>query len=464
MAETRAALHPLPAHAKGLPVVNSVVYGHIAAQKHKALYFRLRFWLDYLIFTVSLFSIVFWEVRGTTQLVSVGSLNVKVLDPLSPMLVLLLGCLVIDKRKPSWPIMVYLGLYLLIFIRGFAERPLGANDGLRQDIVFLCLLLCVSTGGWLRLGTNRIVRLFTIAALAIGLLSVFRHIFGFTLFADANRTEEVWQLFNDGRTLSANGVVLLSVTVILRLLRQRINKPHDRAAKAQKNRLQHLITLFILAIIVLSGQRTASLGLALALVFFSSIRFRFVTVIAMGLVVIAALVASAVPAASIEALFGGKSGTVQYRQLIWDGFFNDMRSWPLSEVLFGRPLGDRAEFYVGNALWRGSLHSAYVGTISLMGYVGLAVTLASTVPAFLYAYFKYLRYERTESIFPPELRLMLGSVFFVFGFSYEWRELSGLMFAVLVAPYSNGAGAERRPVRAGFRPSDGTGPIRQEQL
>lgn len=392
----------------------------------------LRYRLDWFILALSLLAIVYTEARGVTELVSLGSFSLKIIDPLTPALFLLVGLVLVSKRLPPLVVCVYFAIYAMVMVRGVIANPMLANDGLRRDVMFLALLLWSTTGGWQRLGTARVVKFFTVAAFAISALSILRHAFGYELFADASRTDVEFRIFNDGRTLGPVPVLLLSVAIIVRLTQ---NQLEDR-----KNSWRfHFdpITLFFFAVILLSGQRTASLGLAVGMLVVLLNRVRptmhILLVAALAGLLVLSLLSIELNADFIESGFEGKSGTLTYRTLIWAGFFQDLQNAPIFNVLFGRPLGDLAAFYVRRTLWTGSLHSAYIGSISLVGYIGLAVILVGAGWNLLKAYLNYTTYRRPPAFFTPELKLMLASIFLIFGFSYEWRELSGLMFGVLVS-------------------------------
>ncbi len=392
----------------------------------------LRYRLDWFILALSLLAIVYTEARGVTELISLGSFSIKIIDPLTPALFLLVGLVLVSKRLPPLVVCVYFAIYAMVLVRGAIANPLLANDGLRRDIMFMALLLWSTTGGWQRLGTARVVKFFTIAAFAISALSILRHVFGYELFADVSRTDIDFRIFNDGRTLGPVPVLLLSVAIIVRLMQSQL-EDHKNSWRFRFDP----ITLFFFAIILLSGQRTASLGLAVGMLVVLLNRARSITHILLvagltGLLVLS-LMSIEINADFIESGFEGKSGTLTYRTLIWGGFFQDLQNAPVFNILFGRPLGDLAAFYVRHTLWTGSLHSAYIGSISLVGYVGLGVILAGAGWNLLKAYLNYTTYRRPPAFFTPEIKLILASIFLIFGFSYEWRELSGLMFGVLVS-------------------------------
>lgn len=421
------------------------------AQSSGGLAEQLRLYLDVYILVASLFATFFFDLRGTAEITQLGSTAIWADDlvtlALGPLVLFILGTRV---RLPL-VITVFTLIYVVAMLRGAFSNPLLTFLGFRFDTVFFGLLLCVLSGGIERVGYARVTQIFTGFALATCALSLLRNVFGFELFAAAEWTTVPGVLYNDGRTLNAFSVLLLSIAIVLRMCRRIETGPPGE----HRFRLD-LLSILFLAAILLSGQRTASIGLMIALGFMLCNRYRGLTYFGVVAIILGflylAITNTPIDAELIEGTAAqyGKGGTFTYRTLIWSGFLQNLADWSTFDYLFGLPLGERPRYYLLTAthvrLWSGSIHSAYLGTIVNTGFVGVTLLMGISLWRLITAYAGYVTYASRGFRFSPELRLCLAMLIIVIGFSYEWRGLCGFIVGVLVAlPTRKDNVAARRP-------------------
>ncbi|MBB3951191.1 hypothetical protein [Aureimonas jatrophae] len=414
----------------------------------------LRTYLDGYILVTSLFATFFFDLRGTAEIASLGSTAIWADDlvtlGLGPLIVFCLGA----RNRLPLAISLFMGIYAIALLRGLAIDPLKTFLGFRLDTVFFALMLSVMTGGIERLGYRRVVQIFTGFGMAVCALSLLRNVFGFELFAATEWTTIPGVLYNDGRTVNAFSVLLLSIAVVLRICVRIETQPPGE----HRFRFDAISTLFVLALL-LSGQRTASIGLALALGFMLCNRYRGLTYVVVPLIVgtflTLALTRTPIDASLIEGAAAqyGKGGTFTYRTLIWTGLLENISTWSTFDYLFGMPVGVRPSYYLFTSthtrLWGGSIHSAYLGTIVNAGLIGSIILFSIYIWRTLVAYIGYVTYSPRRSRFSPELRLCLSMLVLVLGFSYEWRGLNGFAMGVIFAlPYSRSTRVGRPPVRS----------------
>jgi hypothetical protein len=382
------------------------------------------------------------EIRGRNAIAQFGGATLQVADMAMPLLPLLGLLLARQRIQPPRIVLAYLAFYGFVLMRGMALDPAAALNAFRLDVTLIVLMLSISTGGIDRMGYDTVRRILLAGALLATAVSLARFAFGPNfLIVQGPIDIEITDDWNDGRTLGAPAVVLMALAIVFSMAR-------DYALRLPKPRLRFgILSAGLLAMIAASGQRTALLGFVVALGLMAINRIRPAALLVL-LAVPALLFITWTGIVSLDAAaaedvgqgLGGRSGTFAFRTHIWHGFFQSIHNWPAIDLFFGLPLGQRPSFYVLERVWTASLHSAYVGLVPQIGFVGTGVVLLGVLAYTARAARAFLRHDRDAQAVSPELRVYLAAILLVFGISYEWRTIFGLMLGCLFLPY-------RRPDR-----------------
>ena len=400
------------------------------------------------------------EIRGTNALAKLGGWSPQVADFAMLILPLLVLMLARQRVVPPRIVLVFLAFYAFALLRGLAVDPATAVNGLRLDITFILLLISVSSGGIDRMGYDVVRKILIAGALLAVAVSLARFAFGPNFLISQGPLDiEIADDWNDGRTLGAPAVIIMALAAVMTIAR-------DYALGIPRPRLRvGLLTIGLLVMIAVSGQRTALLGfvIALGLMVINRVRpmilFAVLSVPAVIFVVTTGIVSiSPDMAEGVGQELGGRSGTFEFRTYLWKGFFESTYNWSAIDMLFGLPLGQRPSFYVLERVWTASLHSAYIGLIPIIGYLGTFVLLMAIAYYAADAIRRFILYRGSNDRNGPELRVYLLAILLVYGVSYEWRTIFGLMLGCLFIPYGK-IGRDTIAAVSGPRDWDGKFPM-----
>lgn len=376
------------------------------------------------------------EMIGRNTLIPLGGVGLQVADLAMPALPVMVILLIVRGVRFPMTLLVFLAFYAVSMTRGLAANPMAAINGFRYDITLVLLMLSFATGGMNRIGYDVVRRILNAAALLVVAVSLARFAYGPNFMIDLSNVDiDLVDDWNDGRTLGAPAVIIMVIAILLATVR-------DYALGLPRPRMRFSFwTLMLLAMVIVSGQRTASLGFALALGLMAINRFRGVVLgllalVPVGLFVIVTGVVDlgAGLAEVVGQNLGGRSGTFAFRVSIWQAFGESVQRWQGMDYLFGLPLGQRPVFYLLARLWTSSLHSAYVGLVPIIGFAGTACFLIGLLVAFGRALLGFVQYRGSTT--PPgvELQLFFAAVLLLYGVSYEWRGILGLLIGCLIMP------------------------------
>lgn len=386
------------------------------------------------ILLTSLAQILVLDITGLNKILSLGPVNVQVADITLPAIPLMIAFYVRDRLAPTVPVLILLGLYAFSLVRGIAADAPAALTDFRYDIHMLALLAIVTTGGVDRMGYRTVARILNLAALIVCAVSALRFAYGPNFMIDLSNvdvtTADDW---NDGRTVSGPSIIILATAIIFNVCA----KTRDGSHRLGIGPLSILFLVFV----VISGQRTASIGLVLAigLMLFNRVRAMLVVPMICAPIAIFLIVTGWLPidTGAVENVgqdLGGRDGTFAFRTHIWGAFLDHFATWQPLNQLLGQPIGTPVEFYMLERVWTSSLHSAYLGLVPQIGIVGALIFFASLLPYIFRTIWDFVVGASYETSLSPELRVYAMLITLVYGISYEWRTIFGLLLGALLAP------------------------------
>jgi hypothetical protein len=404
-------------------------------------------WVEMYALVLTVAQIMVLEIIGRNTLIPLGGSGLQAADLAMPALPVLAALLILRGVRFTAILLAFLAFYALTFVRGLITDPSAALNAFRFDVTLILLILSFSTGGLERMGYKTVCRILVAASMLVAAVSLSRFAYGPNFLVDMSNVDiEIADDWNDGRTLGAPAVLIMVCAILFGVMRD------YATAKPQPRIRWDLVTIFLLGMVLASGQRTACLGFALALGLMAINRFRAAVLPVLILVPFALFVVwtgiidlSGSVAENIGQNMGGRSGTFAFRMSIWNAFFQSLDQWHGFDLLFGRPLGQRPVFYLLQRLWTASLHSAYVGLIPLIGFAGMLVFLTGILLCTFGAMGRFIKYQRGPMPPGTELQLFSAAVLLVYGISYEWRNILGVLIGILILPSSRPAGIQKSP-------------------
>lgn len=377
------------------------------------------------------------DTFGNNTILPFGGSHIQASDLALPLMPLVVALSIARRVRPPAIVLLYYAFYSISFARGLQGEPANLTTQLRFDILFLALLWTFSTSGLERVGYETIRRLFLGASAIMLLVGMSRLVYGPNFLVHMNALDvETADDWNDGRILSASTAIIFAISFLMEVTRD-IARPGRRPGPLLRLRLTPIACILLFAILI-SGQRTATMGLLLAIGFMLINRARQLTWIPLFLlpVVVFLIIANIInidptTAEDIgEAVGGGRSGTFQYRVLMWKALFLDLPLWSGFDLLFGQPLGTLRTLYLPGRLWNASLHSAYIGLLPLIGFLGTFTFVGGVFFYLVRTIAHFIRYAWYSTLACVELRLYSLLVVMVFGISYEWRTVAGMLLGI----------------------------------
>lgn len=323
------------------------------------------------------------ETIGRTEIVQVANYTLHVIDISLIFLILAVAINILRVRLTLsltlMPILVIVGLTLLNLLRGSLLDPGQTLVWIRINVsLSLILLLAISAPTTPRFWRG-VVRGIHIAALFLVTLLALRGIFGHTLFILYEFDSAIG--LNDGnRSIAAFGAFVLALSFIIAL--STMIQPHRRFRVAT-----WVWPGVLLLSLAMSGQGTAAMcavigGVVVLIAERSLFRAPMSLLVAIGVALgVVYLIAGTV--VNLEDVSLGawdlsrRTSTYESREEIWARFLDSFAHYNAFDKFFGLPAGRSPAFTVYlsgvSGQWKSSLHSMYIGTLPVLGIVGLSM-------------------------------------------------------------------------------------------
>lgn len=380
------------------------------------------------------------EIRGNTSLLHIGSYNLSVEDvAVVPLVVALLSRMDVGRFGLS-RILLCLVLFLasINLLVGMSGNSFAALFEFRSRIVFL-LSLGIILARWSTLRPLEYLS-FPLVVVALIFLVVYgaRLAGGPLVFVDPASSGAIYVEYLEGRLINAETVIFLGSAAAFFL-----NEGSRNGSRSFRRLVYWVLATICVVVVLLSRQRTATVAVVMGLSAFFILHptlfgvRRAPRILAASLV--GALSIATVVAGDMLELFPQdfresilKRDTLYGRFEIWANSIAAFSRWDFWRQAFGRPVGEPLILLLDQGDWIYSVHSAYLGLLLNYGIIG-ALLWAVLLLAALIAAFRPNQILQKSDIAPSVAACWL-IILLIYGFSYEWRNATGILLGMAMIP------------------------------
>ena len=380
---------------------------------------------------------LFLQIRGEAKFVQLGSYNLR---PEDITVVALVFALVsrVDVGRFGLP-RVLLSLVLLLaafnLLRGVSQNAFAALFDFRSTAVLLFFLAVI----FARWGTLRPLEYLGFPMVSASIVHIL--LFGIRLvephaFSDPN-SEFVDDLM-EGRIINAGTAIFLGAAAAFFL---------SQGSRTSLNGFRRVafwaLAGICLVVVLMSRQRTATTGVIVGLSVFFVLHPTMlgvkraprllVAIVASALLILVVATGNVLDLLPSEYRDSAlERRTLDFRLEVWTEALKAYSQWDFWWQAFGRPIGVPLILQLEHVEWRYSVHSTYVGTLMSYGIVG-ALLWATLLLLALFAALRP-RHGRAKFDLEPAVAVCWLVIYFIYGYSYEWRNGVGVFIGMALIP------------------------------